>query len=124
MTTADEDRYERRGGGLFWFWAPLLIILFVGAAFSVAAYTAEPGLTAVEAVAAGFAGVAALIVGLFAGALGLLLGLLGAAVGIVAAGGAAAMTLFIIASPILAIVLLFLLLRRPKGSDCPDPSAH
>jgi len=111
---------------MFWFWTPIVLILFVGGAFSIAAYTAEPSLTPFEAVAAGFGGLAGLIVGLFAAAIGIVVGLLGAAVGLLAAGGAAAVTLFIVASPILAIVLLFLVMRRPKssGADCPDPAAH
>jgi hypothetical protein len=33
------------------------------------------------------------------------------------------MTLFIVASPIIAIILIALLMRRPK-SDCPNPAAH
>ena len=125
MTTEYDDYSDRRrGGGMFWFWAPILMILFVGGALSVAAYTQEPSLSVVEAIAAGFAGTAALIVGLFAAAFGVIVGLLGALVGVVAAGGAVAMTLFIIASPVLALVLLFLLLRRPKGGECPDPGIH
>jgi hypothetical protein len=113
----------RRSGGLFWFWVPLVLILFVGGALSLAAYASGNELTAAESLAAGFGGLAGIIIGLFGAALGLIVGLFGALLGLVAAGGAVAMTLFIIASPILAIVLLFLLMRGRK-SDCPDPSAH
>ncbi|SNT75556.1 hypothetical protein SAMN06297382_2806 [Amphiplicatus metriothermophilus] len=106
-----------------WLWLPLILILFVGGAFSIAVYMHEPSLSAGEAFAVGFGGLAALIAGLFASAVGVIVGLFGALIGLVAAGGAIAMTLFIIASPILAIVLLFLLLRRRKN-ECPDPSVH
>ena len=77
----------------------------------------------VESIAAGFGGLAGIIIGLFAALFGVILGLIGALIGVVAAGGAVAMTLFIIGSPILAIILLFLLMRKSK-SDCPDPAAH
>ncbi len=114
----------KRGGGLGWFWAAVLLMLALGAAFSVAAYSqAEPQLTIIESIGAGFAGAAALVVGLFTAVIGAIVGLIGAAVGIVIAGGAAAVTLFLVASPILAIILLFLLMRSRK-SACPDPGAH
>ena len=103
---------EPRRSGSGWFFILIAVLLFVGGALSVAAYVyAEPELTIIESVAAGFAGLAALIIGLIA-----------ALVGIVTAGGAIAMTLFIIGSPIIAIILFVLLLRRPKA--CPDPSVH
>lgn len=114
---------ERSGGGAAWLYVPIVLILFVGGAMSVGAYYFEPGLSILESLAAGFAAVAGLIIGLFAGAVGVLLGLLGAAFGIVVAGGAVATTLFVLGSPIIAIVLIVLLMRR-RGGDCPDPSAH
>lgn len=124
MTSTEMDVYsERRGGGLFWFWAPIVLILFVGGAFSLAAYFSDSGLTVVESVAAGFGGLAALIVGLFAAAVGILVGLFGALLGLATAGGAVAVTLFIVASPILAIILFLLLMRRPK-CECPEPGAE
>ncbi len=121
MANAD---YEGSGGrsGAAWLYVPIVLILFVGGALSVAAYYYEPGLTIAESLAAGFGGLAGIIIGLFAAAFGVVLGLLGALLGIVAAGGAVAMTLFIIGSPIIAIILIFMLMRRPKG--CPDPGAH
>lgn len=105
-----------------WLYAPLVLILFVGGAFSVAAYNFEPSLTVSEALVAGFGGLAALIVGLIAAVFGVLVGLIGAVFGLAVGGGAIALTLFIVASPVIAIVLFVLLMRRPKG--CPDSSVH
>lgn len=123
MTTSDYQE-PARSGGMAWFWAPIVLVLFLGGALSVGAYFyGEPQLTVVESIAAGFGALAGIIIGLIGAAVGIVLGLLGALIGIVAAGGAVAMTLFIVASPILAIVLIFLLMRRSK-SDCPDPAAH
>lgn len=126
MSSMDVESYEERssGGGLAWFWVPVVLILFVGGALSVAAYFHESNLSIAEAIVAGFGGVAALIIGLFTAAFGVIVALIGALVGLVAAGGAVAMTLFIIGSPIIALILLFLLLRKPKCNECPDPSAH
>ncbi|MEE2691180.1 MAG: hypothetical protein VX640_06545 [Pseudomonadota bacterium] len=125
MTSTDMDTYGegRRSGGLFWFWVPLVLILFVGGALSLGAYASGNGLNAAESLAAGFGGLAAIIVGLLTAAIGVVIALLGALFGLVAAGGAVAMTLFLVASPVLAIILFVLLMRRRK-SDCPDPSAH
>ena len=123
MTTAAYEMEERRsgGGGALWFWIPLMLVLIGGAALSGVAYL-EGDLTILEAIAAGYAGVGALIIGLFAGLIGLVVGLIGAVIGVVAAGGALALTAFLIGSPIIAIVLFVLLMRRDKG--CPDPEAH
>ncbi len=99
---ANREVSARGGGGAIWFWAPLLVILSVGAAFSVGAYFhSESDLNAIESIGAGFGGVAALIFGLFAAFFGLIM-----------AGGAVAFSLFLVASPILTIILLFLLLRK------------
>ncbi len=124
MATTDYGDVKR-GGGSGWFFAPIILILFLGGALSVGAFFySDPQLTVLESITAGFAGLAGLIIGLLAAAFGILLGLLGALIGLVAAGGAVAMTIFIIGSPLLAIILIVMLMRRSKSSDCPDPSAH
>jgi hypothetical protein len=123
-SSAELGEGRRSGAGYIWLWMPIAIILVAGVSLSIAAYfNAEPQLTIAEAIAAGFGGVAGLIVGLFGAAIGLAVGLVGAAVGLVAAGGALAVTLFIVGSPIIAIILFVLLMRRPK-SACPDPAMH
>jgi len=126
MASTDMDSFSdgRRGGGMFWFWAPVLIILVAGAALSFAAYFSGNDLTAVESIAAGFGGLVGIVVGIFGALVGLVIGLVGALIGVAAAGGAVAVTLFIVGSPIIAIILLILLLRRPKSAECPDPGAH
>ena len=108
-----------RGGGALWLWIPILLILITGGVFSFVAYGHED-LTVLEAITAGFAGVGALIIGVFAGFIGLVVGLAGALIGIVAAGGALALTLFLVGSPIIAIVLFALLMRRGNSNNCPD----
>ena len=127
MTTADStdiDYGARKGGAGFWILAPLIVLLFAGGALSVAAYIyAEPQLTVVEAIGAGFGGLGGIIIGLIAAAFGIIVGLFGAVLGLATAGGAVALTLFIIGSPIIAIILLVLLMRR-RRTDCPDPTAH
>lgn len=123
MATTDYVEERRGSSSAAWFYIPVLLILLLGAALSVGAFFAsDPQLTILESIAAGFGGMAAMIVALFAAAIGVLLGLVGALIGVVAAGGAVAMTLFIVGSPIIAIILIVLLMRRPKS--CPDPSAH
>lgn len=122
MTTTDYGE-TGSGGGAAWFYVPVVLILVLGAALSAAAYMAAgPQLTVLESIAAGFGGLAGVILGLFGAAIGVALGLFGALLGLVAAGGAVTMTLFILGSPIIAIILFVLLLRRPKS--CPDPAAH
>lgn len=125
MTVSEfEAPQVRRSGGLFWFWFTLAIILFVGGALSVGAYVyAEPDLSIGESIVAGFGGLAALIIGLVATAFGLVVGLVGALFGVATAGGAVAVTLFVLASPVIAIILFVLLMRR-RSADCPDPAAH
>ncbi|MCK5748255.1 MAG: hypothetical protein KAH44_18705 [Oricola sp.] len=123
MTTSDY-REPARSAGVGWIMAPIILILFLGAALSVGAYFySEPQLTIAESMAAGFGGLAGIIIGLIAAIFGLIVGLVGALIGLAAAGGAVAVTLFIVASPIIALILIFLLMRRPKA-DCPDPEAH
>ena len=123
MTTSDDYREPARSGGAAWINAPVILILFLGAALSVGAYFySDPQLTIAESIAAGFGGLAGIIIGLIAAVFGLLVGLMGALIGLVAAGGAVAVTLFIVASPIIALILIVLLMRRSR--DCPDPAAH
>lgn len=123
MTTSDY-REPARSGGAGWIVAPVILILFLGAALSVGAYFySDPQLTLAESVAAGFGGLAGIIVGLIAAIFGMLVAFVAALFGLAAAGGAVAVTLFIVASPIIALILIFLLMRRPK-SGCPDPAAH
>lgn len=126
MTTSDYP--TTRSSGMAWLYVPVVLILFLGGALSVGAYFyGEPQLTVVESLAAGFGGLAAIIFGLFVAAFGVIVGLVGALFGIAVGGGAVAITAFILASPIIAIVLFFLLMRRGKsanGADCPDPAAH
>jgi hypothetical protein len=120
----NEQPYEerKRGGGLAL--ATLVLLLFLGAALSVAAYVfSEPGLTVVESIAAGFGGLAGIIIGLFGAIVGVVLGVFGALLGLVAAGGAVALTLFIVGSPIIAIILIILLMRS-RGQSAPDPDAR
>ncbi len=123
MATTDYGSERTRSSGA-WLYVPIILILFVGGAMSVGVYSySDTEVTILEAIAAGFGGLAAVIVGLFAAAIGIVVGLIGALIGLVAAGGAVAMTLFIVGSPILALILIVMLMRRPK-SNCPDPAAH
>ena len=123
MATVDYHETGQKRGSAAWLYAPIILILFLGGALSVGAYFyTDPQLTMLESLAAGFGGLAALIVGLLAAAIGIIVGLIGALIGVVAAGGAVAMTLFIVASPIIAIILIVLMMRRPKS--CPDPALH
>ena len=120
---ASTDYEERKSGGGMVLMT-LMILIFLGAALSVAAYIfGEPDLTIVESIGAGFGGLAGIIIGLFGAIIGVVLGLVGALFGVAVGGGAVVLTLFIIGSPIIAIILLVLLMRS-RSSDCPDPDAH
>jgi hypothetical protein len=126
MTTTDVDSYgeRRKGGGLFWFWLPILFIVIAGGALAATALYHEPDLTVFEALGVGFGAVAAIVAGLFVAGFGLIIGFFGALVGVVTAGGALAVTAFLLLSPIIAIVLIVMLMRRRPSSECPDPDAH
>ncbi|VAV99105.1 hypothetical protein MNBD_ALPHA05-725 [hydrothermal vent metagenome] len=120
---AASDYHETRRGGGAWFYVPVVLILFLGGALTLGAYFyADTQLTIMEALTVGFGGLAAIIFGMIVAVAGLVIGLLGALIGIVAAGGAIAMTLFLVASPIIAIILIVMLMRRSKS--CPDPAMH
>jgi hypothetical protein len=125
MANNDTDYgVQKRSSGMGWLYMPIVLILFLGAALSVAAYNfSETDLTVAESIAAGFGGLAGIILGLIGAAIGIVVGLIGALIGLVAAGGAVAVTLFIVGSPIIALVLFVLLMRRPKNA-CPEPGAH
>lgn len=105
-----------------WLYIPVLLILFLGGALSFGAYfLGDAQLTIAESLVAGYLGVAAMIVAIVMTIVGVVLGLVGALFGIATAGGAVLFTLFIIGSPIIALVLIAVLMRRSK---CPDPAAH
>ncbi len=125
MANIDADYgVTRRRSSAAWLYAPIVLIIFLGAALSIAAYNfSDADLSVAESVAAGFGGLAGIILGLIGAAIGIVVGLIGALVGLVAAGGAVAVTLFIIGSPIIALVLFALLMRRQKNA-CPEPGAH
>lgn len=125
MANIDADYgVTKRGGSAAWLYVPIALILFLGAALSIAAYNfSETDLSVAESVAAGFGGLAGIILGLIGAAIGIVVGLIGALIGLVAAGGAVAVTLFIVGSPIIALVLFVLLMRRPKNT-CPEPGVH
>ncbi|MEL6369982.1 MAG: hypothetical protein AAFY84_13120 [Pseudomonadota bacterium] len=107
------DGYSSGSSGMLWVFLPIIIFLLAGAGLSVAAYAfADPQLTIVESLGAGYGGLGGIVIGLFATVLGLIIGLIGTVIGLVTAGGALAVTLFLVGSPIIAIILLFLLLRR------------
>lgn len=116
---------QSSGGRYMWaLWLALGIILVLGSGLSVVAYM-EGDVTIVESIIAGFVAVGAVIVALVAAAAGLVIGVVGALVGIITAGGALAVTAFVILSPIIALVLLWLLLRdRKRATAYPDLSAH
>lgn len=124
MATSTQDGERSGGGGRVFLWAIVFILLFLGGALSGAAYVfSEQELTAVESIGAGFGGLAGLIIGIFGAIASVIIGLVGAVIGIVVAGGALAFTLFLVGSPIIAIIL-FLLLMRSRKTSCPDPDAH
>ena len=110
----DQDMPRERRGGAVWFWTPVIIIVLTGAGLSLAAYLHEPTLTAAEAVALGFGGLSALIAALTVGLFSVFTGLPAAVAGLAVAGGAIVVTLFLVASPAIAIILFILLLRRSK----------
>lgn len=119
-----EQAGERRSGGLAWLYLPLVLIVFLGAALSVAAYSfSDTPLTIAESLAAGYGGLAGIIIGLIGAVIGVVIALVSTLFGLLVAGGAVGVTLFIIASPIIAIILIALLMRRQRNA-CPEPGAH
>lgn len=121
---AEAGAQSRGSSGLAWLYLPLVIILFLGGALSVAAYSfSDTPLSIGESLAAGYGGLAGIILGLIGAVFGIVVGLIGALFGALVAGGAVGLTLFIIASPVIAIIL-FALLMRGRRNACPDPGAH
>lgn len=115
MATAfdDEFDYKKKSSAGFWVFLPIILFLLVGAGLSFAAYVyAEPELTALESLGAGFGGLAGIIIGLFATLFGLILALVGTVIGIITAAGAIAVTIFLVGSPVIAIILFILLMRE------------
>ncbi len=120
----DDSAFRSNAGNsssMLWLWIPLLVIIVGGLSLSVVAYQ-QNDITVVEAFIGGFIGLAGLFIGLIGGLFGLIVGLVAALFAMVTAGGAIAITLFVLASPVLAIVFLWMLTRRSK--ECPDPAAH
>ena len=112
------ENFEKKSGGLLWVWLPVLLFMLVGAALSFAAYVyAEPELTAVDALGAGFGGLAGVIIGLFATLFGLIIALVASLIGLLTAAGAIAVTIFLIGSPVIAIILFILLLRERRDRN-------
>ncbi len=115
MADSSEELYETKSGGWMWLFLPVILFIVVGFGLSIGAYAfAEQDLTALESLAAGFGGLAGVIVALFATLIGLVLALFSTVIGLVIAAGSIAVTLFFVASPLIAIILFILLLRERK----------
>ena len=115
MATTEIETYEEKKGGWMWLFLPIILFLLVGAALSFAAYVyAEPDLTALESLGAGFGGLAGVIIGLFATVIGLIIALFATVFGLIIAAGSIAVTIFFVGSPIIAIILFILLMRERK----------
>ena len=123
MTTETYELGARRGSSLVTVLSVLTVLILVAAgSLAFLAFTHDPGISIVEAIGVGFVGVGGIIVAIFATIIGVLIGLVGAVFGIAVGGGAIAITLFVLASPVIALVLFAVLMRR--GKDCPDPARH
>lgn len=123
MATKHGEFEHQRGSG-FLATTYVLATLFVMASASLAvlAFNQNPGISIIGAIETGFTATGGLIIALFAGLFSVAFGLVAALFGIAVGGGAIAITLFIIASPIIAILLFVLLARQAKR--CPDPAQH
>lgn len=107
----------RVGGGLAFITIPAILYLMTSLGLGVAFYTnAETDIGVVEAIIAGFGATAGIIVGLVVAAFGTVLAFVTGVLGIAFAGGALLVTLFIMASPVIAIVLLMLMMRPSRSS--------
>ncbi len=126
MTSQDFEQIHQdgRSRGAAWLYMPIILILLLGVGLSIAAHQySDVELSVAESVAAGFGGLVALILGLVAAAIGVIGSLFAALLAIIAAGGAVAVTIFILVSPVVALVLIAVLMRR-RRNDCPDPGVH
>lgn len=124
MSAENYELESHRGGSRLMTILSVVTVLYVVSAGSLAilAFNQNPDISIVEAIGMGFVGVGGIIVAGFAAIIGIVIGLIGAVFGIAVGGGAIAVTLFVLASPVIALVLFALLMRR--GRDCPDPSRH
>jgi len=123
MATENLELASRRGSGIGVILS-VIAVLFVVAGISLAllAFNQNPGISIVEAIGTGFAATGGIVVAIFAALISVVVGLIAAVFGIAVGGGAIAITLFVLASPIIAIILFAVLMRR--GRDCPDPAQH
>ena len=118
MANAPYETYEEKKSGGLWFFLPVLIFLLVGAGLSIAAYVyAEPELTAAESIGAGFGGLAGIIIGLFGAIIGLIFALFATILGLIFAAGSIAFAIFLVASPLIAVILFILLIRERKDRN-------
>ena len=123
MSAESYELNTHRGNSLMTILSVLAVLLIVSAgSLAILAFNHNPDISIVEAISLGFVGVGGIIAAAFAAIIGIIVGLLGAIFGIAIGGGALAVTLFVLASPVIALVLFALLMRR--GRDCPDPSQH
>ena len=124
MSTESYELAGRKGNGPWIAFATVMALLLVAAlSFTIVILVHEPGLTIPEALAGGFGGVGGLVIGLIAAVLSLIAGLIATVFGLAVGGGALALTLFLLASPVIALVLIWILMRR-RSVECPDPSRH
>lgn len=123
MSVESYELNTHRGSSLMTILSVLTLLFIVSAgSLAILAFNHNPGISIVEAIGMGFVGVGGVIAAAFAAVIGIIIGLLGAIFGIAIGGGAIAITLFVLASPVIALILFALLMRR--GRACPDPSRH
>ena len=118
--SVDLDAYDAsapaRTNSYWWLWLPFIAIIVTGFGFAWLIWS-QNDVTIMEAVADGFLAVGGLIIGLLAGIFGLGVGLLATVFALITAGGALAITGFVLASPVIALVLLWMLMRRSNAQS-------